>query len=266
MQEIRSILQVVLLREESASRELGAALWATLQEVELLYNTAELRAKFDRVYVAKTRPEFLKEPFVLPQATVNAGWTQLWSKSGQRRTYDTETLYSRTRQLLGERGRSDALMIVTDQEITPPPRWRYMIWGGSGNEIVISVAPTDPRYWGIQAEDSVRVLTIKHRIRSACCSVVGVELGLERCQNPRCFLYSSVDSVTTLDEMVCLGPEHKLPKLSGLGFESVEESESESRNLLVNFAKKVGLVKSASAKDVQEPRALGKSFESEASA
>jgi hypothetical protein len=260
MRDIESIIQVVLLHDAAASQELGPALWATLQEAELLYKAAERQVKFDRVYVAKTPPDFVNEQFLLPQATVDTAWEKLWSKSGQRRTFDTDILANRTRQLLGERGRGDALVIVTDQEITPPPQWRYMIWGGSANETVISTAPTDPRYWGIHMEESARVVTVKQRIRAACCSVVGGELGLERCQNPRCFLYSSVDSVTTLDGMLYLGPEHELPKLSGLGFVSLEESGSGSGNLLVNFAKKVGLVKSASAEDEQEPRALGKSF------
>lgn len=263
----KSILQVVLLRNESASQELGQLLWATLEEVRLLYDLANGRGTFSRIYVAQTVPESVSNSAevaeVLPLAEAKAGWGKLWAPGEQsRRTIDANVLAVRTQELLGQRAASKILSIVTDQEITPPPQWRYVIWGGDATATVISTAPIDPRYWGIQTNSQARLQTIKQRVRAACCCVAGAHLDLERCENPQCFMYSSVDSVTNLDEMICIGREHGIPELTGMGFKSLG-TES---NSIVGFARKLGLVKGLSASDVQEPESLKSILESEASA
>jgi|SRR5271157_2230380 len=109
------------------------------------------------------------------------------------------------------------MILVTDQQITPPPDWRYIIWDGIRAGSVISIAPTNPNYW--HADDPDRVATIKHRVRTACLCSVGEFLGLKRCQNPTCLLYAEVDSVSCLDGMVLLGREHRKKKLTNHGFE-----------------------------------------------
>jgi hypothetical protein len=110
------------------------------------------------------------------------------------------------------------LLLVTDQEITPPPDWRYVLWDSCRNGVVVSIAPIDPHYWSERGE--YRVQTIKHRVRVACCAALSEMLGLERCDNPTCLLYASVDSVISLDQMILLGPEHNIPALADHGFDA----------------------------------------------
>ena len=97
--------------------------------------------------------------------------------------------------------------------------WRYIIWDGSQNDGVVSVAPTDPKYW--RQQDAARVATIKHRVRTACLSLAGEFLGFSRCENPSCLLYGNVDSVLALDLMSEFGLEHDVQGLTGFGFEPV---------------------------------------------
>ncbi len=122
------------------------------------------------------------------------------------------------------------LIVVTDQEISPPEGWRYIISddivSDDGSEAcVISVAPTDPWYWS--EDNDARSATIKHRIRSICLCAVGEYLGLKRCNNPRCFLYKDIDSVTTLDWMLLMGPEHRKKRLTMHGFAPRPEKPDE---------------------------------------
>jgi hypothetical protein len=112
------------------------------------------------------------------------------------------------------------LFIVTDHSITPPEGWRYIIWDGTEtDDAVASIVPLDPETWGI--DDKNRMATIKHRIRTACLSSIGQFLGLATCRTPTCFLKKPVDSVTDLDVMRSLGPEHtsEAPGLTGWGFD-----------------------------------------------
>ena len=128
-------------------------------------------------------------------------------------------------QPIGTEGRSlldllrDApLLLVVDQELTPPPNWRYIICADCRAGVVVSIAPIDPHYW--HERDENRVAIIKQRVRAACCSALGGLLGLERCDNPSCMLYESVESVSNLDRMILLGPEHGISLLADHGFEA----------------------------------------------
>lgn len=107
-------------------------------------------------------------------------------------------------------------MIVTDQEIEPPSGWRYIIWSEVFCGKVISIAPTDPLYW--RERTSNREGAIKHRVRTAGLNIVGVHLGLARCDNPNCFLFDDVSSAAVLDNMLVLGKEHGWTSLDGLGY------------------------------------------------
>ena len=82
---------------------------------------------------------------------------------------------------------------------------------------MVSAAPTDPMFW--RQHDPFRVATIKQRIRAACLGIAGEHIGFESCDNPTCFLFNDVDSVTTLDSMLEFGPEHSVVELTGRGFE-----------------------------------------------
>jgi hypothetical protein len=188
------ILQVLLLHDDPASsdllpsRDLGPVLWAVLQEVENLYNTGRVRGAFRRHYLADEVPEQ-----VLPG--LSPGWeglreafltSDIWrtAKGKYSQTYDHAELARGVRSWLPrEAGPEFRLLLVTNQEITPPPKWRYVLrssapggwWGNDWNEVV-STAPMDPAYWG--RHEARRLMTIKHRARVLCCSMVGQFVGL----------------------------------------------------------------------------------------
>ena len=122
-------------------------------------------------------------------------------------------------------------MLVTDQELTPPKGWRYIIWDEIQSGTAISIAPTDPVYW--RYSDENRVAIIKHRIRTAGLSVAGTFLGLKRCEEENCFLYDDVDSVTRLDEMVYLSGHHGLQELANRGFVTRPDDPNRVQNIEV---------------------------------
>lgn len=248
------IAQVLLLLGEESAQELGPPLWAALIEVERFYNHEHTRAKIERHYVSPFTPTTsrltsawhavarlfrsgakLPDAFeLLREANVVDGRVESGRIRGRySRTVDQRKLIAVVRELLGGAVEGRRLVIVTDQEMTPPPEWRYIIWDHDGDDSVISTAPTDPKYWRQRDED--RLSTIKHRVRTACLSVSGQFLGLERCNNPECFLFEDVDSVTALDFMTRLGPEHekKAAELVGWGFQQVTE-DPELVQLMVN--------------------------------
>jgi predicted Zn-dependent protease len=149
------------------------------------------------------------------------------AKKPNAKTYDQEKLLEGTREkVLRERFGAAAsampLMIITDREMTPPEGWRYVFWQTWTDpqpSAVISTVPLDPDFWEIS--DPRRVATIKSRTRTVAMSVCGTFLGLKPCNNSRCFLYSAVESVTSLDRMDRLGDEHssEIEGLNGHGFE-----------------------------------------------
>jgi hypothetical protein len=237
---------VLLLRDAKLSRDLGRALWAAFREVEVFFNHGEDRAQFKRFYLAQSVPDNLargaegglsleavwrfierlsggrQEPKQIAHGgtIIRQAMDSEWkSAEGQyTRTYDARKIFDSVRRVLGDDGHVGIPVTVTDQELTPPPNWRYILWSHS----VISMAPTDPRYWHMS--EAHRVGIVKHRVRTACLSVVGALLGLERCDNPSCFLYRHVDSVMNLDEMIHLGREHDLEQLKGRGFDMLTDN------------------------------------------
>lgn len=196
---------------------MGESLWAAFKEMEAFYNYDRQRAVFRRFFLSESLPRTIRSEVAHgQQPTVvfpEASWQQARGK--YTRTYDQLRLGELSRELL-EAQKNDYILIVTDQEISPPEEWRYIIWESWDNGGVVSLAPLDPEYW--QIEDPNRVSTVKHRVRAACLAVVGRFLGLEACDNEKCFLYNPVDSVSRLDLMVSLGSEHKIPALENRGF------------------------------------------------
>jgi hypothetical protein len=208
----RRILQVLLLREEEVTLELAPVLWAMLQEVEALYVSAGL-GRFESVYLGRGSPPGAPPDAELPPQ-------EIWEGIRGTRPVKHEEIARRTRAALGRRADRSIVVVVTDQEIVPPRDWRYVISDGDDEASVVSIAPTDPRYWG--EEDPDRLKTIKYRAQAACCGVVGEYLGLKGCTNSWCFLYRPVDSVVQLDEMLYFGPEHG-PRLDAVGFISASD-------------------------------------------
>ncbi len=218
------------------------AIWAAFKEIKAFYNTGDERLKIRCFFAAEqmengwsllpknvsstesiwqrvvkslneTRPQartLSPEEFIpIFRSQVDA-----FAKIETRNTYESERIAIWMNDRLRQEGYEGENLIVIDQEITPPRKWRYMIW--SGRNKVVSIAPVDPAYWGMS--DPHLISTIKHRVRTACLSVIGSMLHLERCDNETCFLFKNVDSVLRLDWMIHLGPEHKLEALAGKGF------------------------------------------------
>ena len=136
-------------------------------------------------------------------------WTE--AKGRFRNTVDPDKLMAIVKRqlptpILDDRGR---LLIVTDQEITPPPQWRYKLWAGDEQQhaVVVSLAPMNPRSWSSERDD--RDLTVlKHRIRAGCIRKLAMWCGLQQCDHENCYLFRHVESAESLDYFTHLGSEH----------------------------------------------------------
>lgn len=254
-----SINQVLLFQDPTNSKELGEVLWTAAKEVENFYNLVEQRAVFRRSYLSEVIPDNIRRSgtTTLPllqkvldfftraaDQHINKETSEVMIKLVQSdaqwktaegkfaRTYDTEKILQLVRELSGDEKSSLIPVVVTDLMLTPPPEWRYIIWDGDRNGIVISIPPTDPKFWRIS--DPNRIAIIKHRVRTAFLSAVGEVIGLEDCDNERCFLFGDVDSVTRLDSMIFLGPEHNIETLKQRGFEIVPKDPIKVQPVMEN--------------------------------
>ncbi len=127
-------------------------------------------------------------------------------------------------------GASGMCVVVHDRPITPQQGQRYAIWNQVPGGVAVSLATLDPLYWGEKTSEDRRGRAVRQRLRAALCSVLGVAIGMIRCDNPTCFLFANVDRVTRLDNMVRIGEEHGAPDLAGRGFTSDgDDSDSEPR-------------------------------------
>jgi predicted Zn-dependent protease len=233
------ILQALALFDEKSSLEYGLALWAAFHEIEAFYLMGGTKIEYRRFYIAPSVPTIGRTedlPHRLAGALPGVQVVRASERLSQdeivssvapsrelansaRRTYDRQKLASVIRKLIDPKKSDSHLMIVTDRIITPPPKYRYIIWEQdlNANASVISVAPLDPQYWRDNTPD--RVMMIKRRMRNVALSLTGRLIGLENCENESCFLYDNVDSVTALDEMRELGKEHgDVRSLNGMGF------------------------------------------------
>ena len=214
-----SIVQMLVLRNESLAQELSAPLWSALKEVEAFYNAGEPRADFRRVNLSVVATGTAESEGALDTTRdlANLYEGEFWMTATGKftRTVDYSKV-SRLARTLADVDPSARHLIVIDRELTPPPEWRYIIFDGDSQGTVVSMAPTDPQYWRNPRDDRIEI--IKHRVRTSCLNAVGMLLGLERCDNPSCLLYDNIDAVTALDGMVALGEEHGLPTLAGRGF------------------------------------------------
>lgn len=242
MKEILVIDQVLLLRNLRESRELGRVLWAAMKEIETFYNYDQERVVFRRTYLSEEVPsglqsrhsgflglnkvwEYLfrrgedeKEAASTEQfkKTSEASWRAATGKYSQ--TYKASKIIEIVRTILSAERKIYLPVIITDQTLIPPKNWRYIIWDALTDGVVLSTVPLDPEYWRLN--DRNRIATIKHRVRTGCLQIIGGLIGLDSCNNKRCFLFDQVDSVTRLDYMVELGPEHRIEAISERGFGS----------------------------------------------
>jgi hypothetical protein len=98
------ILLVLLFREAKASKELGPALWAALQEVESFYTLGWPRSSFRRLYLSNEVPDSVVGNAPLDQEATRAAFTDrnFWSlvKGRYTRTLDQNRLANLTREKL----------------------------------------------------------------------------------------------------------------------------------------------------------------------
>lgn len=250
------IVQVLLLSDDKFNVEMGPLLWAALIEAESFYNASvSTHRKFERYYAAPSVPKLntfgttfrglgrrlfgdsgMRESLELlsaDQSISNSAVDYADASGRYAKTYNRDKLADAVRKLVKS---NDAFLeIVTDRELTPPRDWRYIIWGDIDQGSVISTAPLDPHYW--RDRDTDRVSSIKHRARTAILAVTGEALGMQRCQNPTCFLFEFVESVLALDLMTELGPEHSVPDLVGVTFEPFSDPGTIQRIVQPKFEK-----------------------------
>jgi hypothetical protein len=231
--------QALLFFDEKNSREQGPALWAALHEVERFYSLAQPSLNFRRFYFS---------PEITTLGTIESAWrgigrlltrqtfeyTPDLPSGGERiekripaatvgghssKSYDQSKIAGEVRRLLSLEPQDGNLLIVTDRPITPPQKWRYIIWDIVPEGAVISTVPLDPAYW--RDSEPNRIGYIKYRVRCSALAVTGLLLGIDGCYNPRCFMFEDVDSFAVLDTMTEFGPEHKIDALSGMGFQAI---------------------------------------------
>jgi hypothetical protein len=213
-----SVAQVVLFRESRNYNELARVVWTAMAEAVNFFSLANLIIKSRRL-VCFPAAGILKEelPAEKDASKYLADADHFWAevRAPYSRTYAQAKIVQQVRKQFFTRA-TEKLFIVTDQEICPPKNWRYILWDGTGADVVISIAAMDPRYWGQQIND-IRSL-MKHRCRTALINTMGEEIGISRCMNEQCLEFDNIDSVTRLDEMLYLGTEHSLAELTGRGF------------------------------------------------
>src|SRR5829696_1072395 len=225
MRNVLSISQILLI-DSTATPQIEKILMTALNEVQQFYNYDKPRASFDTsvlYYFTSYGQESEDVNHTIDKGSRVNDHRIINKNVGDARglyasTYDQQKLIKFVRETTET---SDRLVILTNLEITPPSEWRYILWDTFDNASVVSTAPMDPEYWRLK--DEFRFSTIKHRARAACLNVVGQDIGLERCDNYRCFMRAPVESTTDLDDMILLGPEHKLRELANRGFPSPTE-------------------------------------------
>src|SRR5689334_19957559 len=203
--DLPQIQQVLLVRHEETLEQFGPALWTMFEEVEKLYNLKGPLADFSRLCLTHHIPPDLEQRIEEKDLLKLSDhqWSALWSgcQGAYAETIDQDRLAQQLALALAMTDRPLVnAVILTDQEMTPPPEWRYILFGAAhGGSAVVSLGPMDPEYWGIYDDD--RLGTVKHRARAACMCVTGTALGLHRCENEQCYMFGSVDSVVRLDVM-----------------------------------------------------------------
>jgi predicted Zn-dependent protease len=167
---------------------------------------AELRAFWEpAIKIADVRgaPEVLK--------SCGAALNESSNTSRKGRSIAPQKLISAARSLEQS---GYGILVLTDQELTPPSGWQYIIWHRDDNDAVVTTAPLDPRSWSsvkalTKEEEQFPMAFLKQRIRSACLGVIGELAGLNRCDDDECVMYGHIDFVDVLDGMCYLRQHHR---------------------------------------------------------
>ncbi|HEX8083378.1 MAG TPA: hypothetical protein VF529_03750 [Solirubrobacteraceae bacterium] len=211
MFEAPELTHVLLLANEDHYEETGPELWEVLADVRAFYGATRGSATHERLCITVGEPPALAE-VVPPGERLSLGAdgmaALLEAAAGSfQSTLETGKVITWAREITARRDIAlRSMVVITDQELAPPDGWRYLLWSREHADGVLSIAALDPDYWGIAgAEGWPR---IADRARVGCLCLTGWLAGLERCDNPSCFLFRDVASVLQLDRMKELGPEH----------------------------------------------------------
>jgi hypothetical protein len=226
MSPSKSISLVMMLHRPEFITEFGAATWAALREVETLYIAADPTASFSMFRLISQDSETLLSIHDDRQLLVQPGlWNTTWGRySG---TIDHSKMVRAVRDLLPGQN-SNPMLLVVDEELTPPEGFRYLMWMESKSDggTVLSLSTLDPQNWmevsssskSPQPTTTTRKAITKRRVRAASLLIVGGILGLKRCEKPNCFLYEKTTSVVHIDQLMQLGSEHagELPNIDAV--------------------------------------------------
>ncbi len=231
MKRGHSISFVMALRRPAFITEFSTIIWSVYHEVrkfcfwrffrttERFPTVAELcfNMTFRRIIPPDSRDCLLG----LDEEKSVAAPPEFWNKMlrPHLRTVRPSVMARMVRQILPVDRRSDRLVIIVDEKLTPPTGLLHAVWRLTTNVtgqdcIVLSLLPLDP-YDGNHAIPGPgsptavrrRVIT-KHRLRAACLSTIGIDMGLKACGWNDCFMYKAPQSVWHLDRMTKLGTEH----------------------------------------------------------
>jgi hypothetical protein len=226
-----SISFVMALRRPEFITEFSTVVWAVYHEVRKFCFWRAFRAPetfpmaaelcFNLSFRRITPPDTRDCLFGLDEEKSLGAPPEFWNKMlrPHLRTVHPSVMARMIRQMLPVDRRSDRLVIIADEKLTPLPRLAHSLWRlttdalGQGNT-VLSLLPLDPYDWshassapGSQMATSRRAI-IKRRLRAACLSTIGGDMGLKACGWNDCFMYKVPASVGQLDRMTKLGTEH----------------------------------------------------------
>jgi hypothetical protein len=253
MERVNSISFIMALRHPEFIKEFSSVVWAVYHEIRKFcfwtaFHAPETSAKaadlcfnlsFRRITPPNTRDCLLG----LDEEKSLGAPPEFWNKMlrPHLRTVHPSVMARMIRQMLPVDRRSDRLVIIADEKLTPSQRLPYPIWRLSTNAIgqdttVLSLLPLDPEDWthpssasGKQTAARRRAIT-KRRLRAACLSTIGVDMGLKVCGWNDCFMYKVPESVWQLDRMTKLGTEHAAElAIEGSGEAFFSESGDPSR-------------------------------------
>ena len=223
--EVLQSLKAKTIISSVMSDSLLHSLYSAMKEVNLFYTQAFDKPNFNIYYISdeisdhfRNHLELFDSQIITVENSVLDDALEISRAIGRK--YDARKIMNIIKSIITE-SQNGYNVVITNLELSPPYNYRYILWSNR----VISIIPMDPLYWGM--DEPERLSIIKHRIRTATLSVVGAILGIGGCNNEYCFRYRNIDSVTRLDYMMMLGPEHRIQSLSGLGFDYFSENPSQ---------------------------------------
>src|SRR5688500_8448424 len=132
----REILIVLLFRDAQFAKTFGPSLWAAMKELELFWREAYPERAFRQHFLAPLVPravtrELKDENWKRVNDAVQSEAFWLEARGRYKRCLDQEKLTRQVRGLLD--APVNLMLLITDQEITPPPEWRYILASGVRN-------------------------------------------------------------------------------------------------------------------------------------